>query len=93
MSQDRPETTRCARCGGAGRLPVAEPECSGGILSVPCERCGGTGQMTRLQQLKQAEGHLIDAVRAGELLPDRTWRTAIEGIQRRIDREIANGQP
>jgi hypothetical protein len=43
----------------------------------------------RLQQLLKTEGILIDAVRAGDLRPDRTWRIAIAGIQKRIEAEIA----
>jgi hypothetical protein len=49
-----------------------------------------TPEPSRLAQLLKAEGLLIDAVRAGELLPDRTWRVALAGIQKSIEREIAN---
>lgn len=47
-----------------------------------------TAAPTRLQDLLKAEGILIDAVRAGDLRPDRTWRAAIGGIQQRIEREM-----
>lgn len=39
------EMTACPRCRGAGRLPVAEPECNGGVTSAECEMCGGSGRV------------------------------------------------
>jgi hypothetical protein len=49
-----------------------------------------TPEPTRLAQLLETERHLINAIRTGELLPDRTWRVAIAGIQKRIEREMAD---
>jgi hypothetical protein len=42
MSQDN--TTKCHRCGGAGRLRIDEPESNGGQISAVCDRCGGSGR-------------------------------------------------
>ena len=37
-------TTKCHRCGGAGRLRIDEPESNGGQISAVCDRCGGSGR-------------------------------------------------
>ena len=38
------QTTKCHRCGGAGRLRIDEPESNGGQISAVCDRCGGSGR-------------------------------------------------
>jgi hypothetical protein len=45
MSQDN--TTKCHRCGGAGRLRIDEPESNGGQISAVCDRCGGSGRTSQ----------------------------------------------
>ena len=47
-----------------------------------------TPEPTRLEELVKVEGVLIDCIRTGELQPDRTWRIALAGIQKRIEQEL-----
>lgn len=62
MPADQLQTALCPRCGGRGALPVAEPECNGGALSLACDRCDGTGR------IPQTAYHSFDAERHGAAL-------------------------
>jgi DNA-directed RNA polymerase subunit RPC12/RpoP len=52
MSQDN--TTKCHRCGGAGRLRIDEPESNGGQISAVCDRCGGSGRTSQTTEARWA---------------------------------------
>jgi hypothetical protein len=70
-SNPTPNTTKCHRCGGAGRLRIDEPESNGGQISAVCDRCGGSG---RTSQTTEAAGlaRLLDKF-GSDLANDLEW--------------------